>query len=115
MSIFRDFVEVQLGEDCVRLLESYESLFNKLNIDLSEHPDVALANNYYELNESLRWVILIEAQDNNIIPNNWIIWDMFNPEDPFDLCNSNNIDEEELKEVVKKFEDWCGFNLIINL
>lgn len=115
MNIFRDFVEAQLGENCVELLESYESLFNKLNIDLSDYPDVALSNNYYELNESLRWVILIEAQDINIIPDNWVIWDMFNYEDPFNLCNSNNIDEEEIKEIVKKFEDWCGLNITIDL
>lgn len=112
MNIFRDFVEINFDYDIVDVLDTYESLFERLYIDLGSYED-EIRNPWdgNDLQETFKLILLNEAQNNGIIPETWDIYQNFDVEESFAIVNYDDFDEEEINKVIEDFEDWCGLKL----
>lgn len=115
--IFEDFVILDKGSEFVDTLGTFETLFTNLGISLLDYADDVETYSAEALYESLKKVLLLEAQNQSIIPYDWDIedWFEFDP-DHFSISLPSYSTDEDLelaKEVQNKFKDWSGIELDI--
>lgn len=116
MGLFQDFVEENFGYNIVDVLETYESLFKELLVDTSKHSDLLNVYDADELQCNLKSILLFQAQEDGIIPDDWDIDDWFDVDECFSICVPDEVTEEQNEQIMKvvdAFEDWCGIHLSI--
>lgn len=107
MNIFESWVNI-VNYDIYDVLSTYERLFNELDIDISDYKD-----DFYEwtdaeiLQDNCKKILLYEAQEEGIIPDEIDIFDCFSVDYEFAI----NSEVEDYEKIVKDFEDWCGIKL----
>lgn len=115
MNIFADWIEITLGYDFVDVLETYEPLFNRLDICIADYQDNFQSYDWDDpetLQTTLKKIILCKAQENGVIPDNWNIDESFEVDDCFCIIIGDK-DEDEVYKVQKDFDEWCNIELEI--
>ena len=110
MNIYRDFIETN-NYPLIEILDTYENIFTKLDIDITEEDYSDLITNVYDeydLELAFKKIILMKAQEEDIIPYEWDIDVQFNLDyDWFYLINEEET-VEEIQKYLDDFKEWCG-------
>lgn len=112
-NFIKDFIEIDKGYDFLDTLETYESIFNELGINLYEYEEEFDYNSttYYEdLDTVCKKILLIEAKLNDIIPEGWDIDEKFEYNSGFYIIDNT----DEAKDIQDSFKAWAGITLGIN-
>lgn len=112
-NIFADYVSI-LDWSAYDILAAVESLFNKLDINISEYEDNFQCSDWDSdsLRETLCKILLYKAQEEEIIPETADIDECFKTYGDLAI-KSSEFDTDICEQIVKDFEDWCGIKLDI--
>lgn len=114
MNIFRDFVEANFDYDIIDVLDTYENLFAKLGIDISDNDLVRNPWDGEYLQSSMKIILMTAAQQEGIIPETWDLDYHCDEDDPFILVNFDEDEMEKVHNAVEDFKDWCGIKLSVD-
>lgn len=113
MSIFRDFVEANFDYNIIDVLDTYEDLFDRLGIDISDNDLVRNPWDGDDLQQNLKIILMTAAQQEGIIPEHWDLDIHCDDEDVFTLINFEDDEMEEVYKVIEDFKNWCGIELTV--
>lgn len=117
--IFETFITLEHGIEVADVLSIYGNLFEKLHIHIDDYEDdftYVSFDDEDDLQNIFKKILLKEAQNNGIIPENWDIEERFELDGDFAIINNDPEDRDDIKDIqdiVVDFKDWTGIELDI--
>lgn len=108
MNIFRDFVEANFDYSIIDVLDTYESLFDRLGIDISDNDLVRNPWDGEDFQQNLKIILMESAQQEGIIPRHWDLNVHCDEDDAFTLINFEDDEMNEVYRVKEEFENWTN-------
>lgn len=110
VNIFEDYI-YNVNYDIYDVLSTYQTVFDILNINICDYADSFSQYSWEDPDELqciFKCILLSEAQENGIIPDDVDIESCFDVDCEFAIHSSR---VENYKQVVADFKDWCGIEL----
>lgn len=114
-NLFEFIIAQEHGDSLADLISVYGDLFEKLHIHLCDYEEDFAWQDWDDeddLQAKFKRILLKEAQDNDIIPEDWDIEESFNFYNDFSIVGGYD-DRDVIINVVTDFKDWTGIELDI--
>lgn len=110
-NIFEEYLELTTSSDTLDVLNTFAKFFEKKNISLFEYENYFDSYDSETVYDSIKLIILLEAQKVGVIPDSIDIEDCFVLHDGvYDIISANCPNAEQIQA---DFKEWSGIELDI--
>lgn len=113
-NLFESIVIAAFGDDIADVISIYGNLFERLHINVDEYEEQLSSCDFSdveELSTLFKRILIEEAKNNNIIPEEWDIEEYFSLYEDFSIICSDVDNLEEIEQVAQDFKDWTGIEI----